>query len=59
MSSRNPEYAYELRKSGLTCADIRYGTDPNLPTVPTLTIATTTQRRAFELLHATIPLTLT
>jgi len=43
----------------LTRNDIRYGTDPNLPTVPTLTIATTTQRRAFELLHATIPLTLT
>jgi len=42
----------------LTRNDIRYGTDPNLPTVPTLT-ATTTQRRAFELLHATIPLTLT
>jgi len=43
----------------LTRNDIRYGTDPNLPTVPTLTAATTTQRRAFELLHATIPLTLT
>jgi len=43
----------------LTRNDIRYGTDPNLPTVPTLTVATTTQRRAFELLHTTIPLTLT
>jgi len=43
----------------VTRNDIRYGTNPNLPTVPTLTIATTTQRRAFELLHATIPLTLT
>ena len=43
----------------LTRNDIRYGTDPDLPTVPTLTVATTTQRRAFELLHATIPLTLT
>jgi len=43
----------------LTRNDIRYGTNPNLPTVPTLTIATTTQRRAFELLHPTIPLTLT
>ncbi len=43
----------------LTRNDIRYGTDPHLPTVPTLTVATTTQRRAFELLHATIPLTLT
>jgi len=43
----------------LTRNDIRYGTDPHLPTVPTLTAATTTQRRAFELLHATIPLTLT
>jgi len=27
--------------------------------MPTLTVATATQRRAFELLHATIPLTLT
>jgi hypothetical protein len=59
MSSRSPEYAYELRKSGLTCADIRYGTDPNLPTVATLAIPTPTQRAAFELLNATIPLTLT
>ena len=43
----------------LTRADIRHGTDPNLPTVATLTAATSTQRRAFELLDATIPLTLT
>jgi len=43
----------------LTRGDIRYGTDPNLPTVATLTAATPTQRRAFELLNATIPLTLT
>jgi hypothetical protein len=43
----------------LTRADIRYGTDPNLPTVATLTAATSTQRRAFEFLDATIPLTLT
>ena len=42
----------------LTRADIRYGTDPNLPTVATLTAATATQRRAFELLNATIPLSL-
>src|SRR5665811_1016321 len=43
----------------LTRGDIRYGTDPNLPTVPTLTTATPTQRRAFELLgHPTqLPLT--
>ena len=43
----------------LTRGDIRYGTDPNLPTVPTLTTATPTQRRAFELLGQPIPLTLT
>ncbi len=43
----------------LTRNDIRYSTDPHLPTVPTLTAATTTQHRAFELLHTTIPLTLT
>lgn len=43
----------------LTRNDIRYGTDPNLPTVPTLAIPTPTQRAAFELLGATIPLTLT
>ena len=43
----------------LTRADIRYGTDPNLPTLATLTTATSTQRAAFELLNATIPLTLT
>jgi len=41
----------------LTRNDIRYGTDPDVATVPTLTIAT--QHRAFELLHTTIPLTLT
>ena len=43
----------------LARSDIRYGTDPNLPTVPTLTTATPAQRRAFELLGATIPMTLT
>ena len=43
----------------LTRADIRYGTDPNLPTLAILTTATSTQRAAFELLNATIPLTLT
>jgi len=42
----------------LTRNDIRYGTEPTLPTVPTLTEATPTQRRAFELLGARIPLTL-
>jgi hypothetical protein len=43
----------------LTRNDIRYGADPNLPTVPTLTEATPTQRRAFELLGARIPVKLT
>ena len=42
----------------LTRNDIRYGTDPNLPTVPTLTEATPTQRRAFELLGTRIPVNL-
>jgi hypothetical protein len=43
----------------LTRNDIRYGGDPNLPAVPTLTEATPTQRRAFELLGARIPMNLT
>jgi hypothetical protein len=43
----------------LTRNDIRYGTDPNLPTVATLANPTPTQRTAFELIGATIPLTLT
>jgi Transposase DDE domain len=43
----------------LTRGDIRYGSDASLPTVPTLTAATPTQRRAFELLGQSIPLTLT
>lgn len=38
--------------------DIRYGTDENTPTVPTLAMPTPIQRRAFELIGATIPLTL-
>jgi hypothetical protein len=42
----------------LTRGDIRYGTDPTLPTVATLTTPTPTQRRAFELLGQPIPLTL-
>ena len=42
----------------LTRGDICYGTDPSLPTVPTLNTATPTQRRAFELLGQPIPLTL-
>jgi Transposase DDE domain len=42
----------------LTRNDIRHGTAPNTPTVPTLTIPTPTQRRAFELLATPIPLTL-
>jgi hypothetical protein len=42
----------------LTRNDLRYGPDPDAPTVPTLAIPTPTQRRAFELLDAPIPLTL-
>jgi hypothetical protein len=42
----------------LTRNDIRYGTDPTLPAIPTLAQATPDQRTAFELINATIPLTL-
>ena len=40
----------------LTRNDIRYGTDPHTPTIPTLTTPTTIQRRAFELLGQPIPI---
>ena len=43
----------------LTRVDIRYGTDPKLPSVPTLAMPTPTQRAAFELLGQPMPLTLT
>jgi hypothetical protein len=42
----------------LTRNDRRYGGEHG-PIVPTLSVPTDTQRRAFELLHAPIPLTLT
>ncbi|MDQ5839955.1 MAG: transposase, partial [Chloroflexota bacterium] len=42
----------------LTRVDLQYGQDQDSPTVPTLTEPTPTQRRAFELLAAAIPLTL-
>jgi len=42
----------------LTRVDLRYGDHEAAPTVPTLTEPTRTQRRAFDLLHAPIPLTL-
>ena len=42
----------------LTRNDIQHGHHTDAPVVPTLTIATPTQRRAFELLGTTIPLTL-
>jgi hypothetical protein len=42
----------------LTRNDIRHGSGPNTPTVATLTTPTPTQRRAFELIGAPIPLTL-
>ena len=41
----------------LTRNDLRYG--PDGPVVPTLAEPTTTQRRAFDLINAPIPLTLT
>jgi hypothetical protein len=40
----------------LTRNDIRYGTEQNTPTIPTLATPTTIQRRAFELLDLTIPI---
>ena len=43
----------------LTRNDTRYGSDPARPTVPTLTKATDTQRRAFDLFGARIPVSLT
>jgi Transposase DDE domain len=42
----------------LTRNDLRYGTDDNTPIVPTLTVPTPAQRRAFDLLDTPIPLTL-
>jgi len=42
----------------LTRNDLRYGTDETAPTVPTLAEPTETQRRAFDLLGAPIPLTI-
>jgi hypothetical protein len=42
----------------LARVDLRYGDHDTGPTVPTLAIPTATQRRAFELLSAVIPLTL-
>ena len=38
--------------------DIQYGRDDNAPVVPTLAVPTPTQRRAFEILGAPVPLTL-
>jgi hypothetical protein len=42
----------------LTRADLRYGDHEGAPTVPTLAQPTPTQRRAFDLIDAPIPLTL-
>ena len=42
----------------LTRVDLRYGDHEAAPTVPTLTEPTHTQRRAFDLIDAPIPLTL-
>jgi hypothetical protein len=42
----------------LTRVDLRYGDNDTGPTVPTLADPTPTQRRAFKLLDAVIPLTL-
>jgi hypothetical protein len=42
----------------LTRNDIRHGADDTNPVIPTLTVATPTQRRAFQLLGTPVPLTL-
>ena len=42
----------------LTRNDIRYGQTDTAPTIPTLALPTTTQRKAFELLGQHIPATL-
>jgi Transposase DDE domain len=42
----------------LTRVDLRYGDHDTSPTVPTLSEPTPTQRRAFDLINAPIPLTL-
>jgi hypothetical protein len=42
----------------LTRNDLRYGSSDNDPTIPTLAIPTPTQRRAFDLIGAPIPITL-
>lgn len=43
----------------LTRNDIRYGTEKNTPTIPTLATPTNIQRRAFDLLDQPIPIGLT
>lgn len=40
----------------LTRNDIRYGTEQNTPTIPTLATPTTIQRRAFELIGRPLPI---
>ena len=40
----------------LTRNDIRYGTDPHAPTIPTLATPTTIQRQAFGLIGCAIPI---
>jgi hypothetical protein len=65
-SRRHDEHGQPLRSfrglldhlATLTRNDIRYGTSDQAPVVPTLTLPTATQRRAFELLNQPIPLTL-
>ena len=42
----------------LTRNDIRYGTEQNTPTIPTLATPTTIQRQAFELIGRPIPINL-
>jgi hypothetical protein len=53
-----PYYFTDRALGCLARLDLRYGDTDTGPTVPTLAEPTPTQRRAFELLGAPIPLTL-
>ncbi len=56
-----PVYSFQAlltHLATLTRNNIRYGTDPASPVIPTLAIPTPTQRQAFDLIGQPVPLTL-
>ncbi len=56
-----PVYSFQAlltHLATLTRNNIRYGTDPTTPTIPTLAIPTPIQRQAFDLIGQPVPLTL-